>query len=146
MVELARKALGLLAEKNIAILGLSFKPATDDMREAPSIKIIQGLLRGKAKVVAYNPKANRNAEAIFKNQIDSASSAKEAPKGSDCCILVTEWDEFKKLKPNDFLENMRNPVLIDGRRLYDNDEYEKVVKYIGIGLGPLTDLCGTPFS
>jgi len=138
VVELAEKALGSLAGRKIAILGLTFKPDTDDMRDAPSIKIIQGLLRQKAAVVAYDPEASRNAEVIFGNQIDLVHSARDALKDADCCLLVTEWDEFKKLKPNDFLETMRTPLLIDGRRLYDKEEYGKVLRYVGIGLGPLT--------
>lgn len=135
-VELSKKSLGKLKDKRITVLGLSFKPETDDMREAPSIKIIQNLLREKAIVKAYDPKANNNAKAIFGEQIELASSAKDALKDADCCILVTEWKEFKELTPNDFREMMKNPIIIDGRRLYDNNMFQKSLRYIGIGLGP----------
>jgi UDPglucose 6-dehydrogenase len=136
VVQLAEEALTSLAGRRVAVLGLSFKPDTDDVREAPSIRIIQGLLKTKANIVACDPKANLNAKAIFGNSIDFADSPEEALKDADCCILVTEWDEFKRLKPSDFVATMRNPIVIDGRRIYDKEEYRKVVKYIGIGLGP----------
>lgn len=139
IVDLAKNALGSLAEKRVVILGLSFKPNTDDMREAPSIKIIQRLLKEKALVVAYDPEANRNTRAIFGNRIKYAPYAKDALKDADCCILVTEWEEFKKLEPRDFLEAMRNPLLVDGRRLYDCERYRENLKYIGVGLGPLRE-------
>ena len=136
VVEVAERVLGSLAGRRVAVLGLSFKPETDDMREAPSIKIIQGLLRRRAVVAAYDPRASRNAKAIFGDQIELTSSAKDALKEADCCILVTEWEEFKRLRPRDFLESMKNPLLIDGRRLFDKDEFGEALKYVGIGLGP----------
>jgi UDPglucose 6-dehydrogenase len=87
VVQLAEEALTSLAGRRVAVLGLSFKPDTDDVREAPSIRIIQGLLKTKANIVACDPKANLNAKAIFGNSIDFADSPEEALKDADCCIL-----------------------------------------------------------
>ncbi len=129
------KALKTLKGKKIAILGLSFKPDTDDMREARSIEIMKKLLKKGAKITAYDPMATSNAKAIMKEKINYASSAIDCLKGADCAILVTEWEEFKKLKPEDFIQNMRKPILIDGRRIYDPKKFSKKMRYIAIGLG-----------
>jgi UDPglucose 6-dehydrogenase len=134
-LEQCKKLLGKLKDKRIAILGLAFKPNSDDMREAPSIVIIRQLLKEGAKVVAYDPAAISNAKAIFKEEIEYASSALECLKGADCCILVTEWEEFKKLKPEDFIQNMHTSILLDGRRIYDPGKFSRKIKFTAIGLG-----------
>jgi len=134
-IELCKKLLGELRGKRVAILGLAFKPNTDDIREAPSITIIRQLLKEGARVVAYDPVAIPNAKAIFKDDIEYASSAIECLKNADCCILVTEWEEFKKLKPEDFIQNMRTPILLDGRRLFDPEEFSRKIRFMAIGLG-----------
>jgi UDPglucose 6-dehydrogenase len=132
--EKVKKELKILRGKKIAILGLAFKPNTDDLREARSIRIINELLRQGAKITAYDPMAMSNAEKILKEKISYASSAIVCLKEADCAIIVTEWEEFKKLKPEDFIQNMRKPILIDGRRLYNPEEFKKL-RYIAIGLG-----------
>jgi UDPglucose 6-dehydrogenase len=129
-----KKELKILKGKKIAILGLAFKPNTDDLREARSIRIINQLLKQGAKITAYDPFAMSNAEKILKEKITYASSAVECLKDADCAIIVTEWGEFKKLKPEDFIQNMRKPILIDGRRIYNAEEFKKL-RYIAIGLG-----------
>lgn len=134
-VEFCRKQLGSLEGRRIALLGLAFKPDTDDMREARVIPIINQLLLEGAKVTAYDPVAIPVSKTIFKNQIQYASSAVDCLREADCCILVTEWPEFKKLTPEDFIKNMRQPVLIDGRRLYDSESFGKRMKFVAIGLG-----------
>ena len=134
-VELAWEMLGSLKDKRIAILGLAFKPNTDDMREAVSIKIINKLLQDGADVVAYDPKAMHNAKEIFGNRIKYASSEIECIKGADCCIIVTEWDEFKRLRPEDFIQNMRQPCLIDGRRICNPQKFNLKLKFIAVGMG-----------
>jgi UDPglucose 6-dehydrogenase len=135
VVEKAKEKLEELSGKGIAVLGLSFKPNTDDMREARSIPIIKKFLNEGANVTAYDPVAIPNAKFIFKNKIRYASSSIDCLKDADCCILVTEWDEFKKLMPKDFTQNMRQPILIDGRRIYDPEEYSKELRFTAIGLG-----------
>ena len=76
-----------------------------------------------------------NAKSIFGDKIKYASSAIECLKNTDCCIIVTEWREFKKLKPEDFTQNMRNPILIDGRRIINPIEFSNKLKFAAIGLG-----------
>ena len=133
-VEKAKDILAELKGKRIAILGLSFKPNTDDMRGARSIPIINQLLNEGANITAYDPAAISNAESIFKEKIRYASSPIDCLRDADCCILVTEWDEFKKLKPEDFTKNMRDPILIDGRRIYNSKEFSRKLKFAAIGL------------
>ncbi len=133
-ITLAKKHLNNLQNKRIAILGLSFKPNTSDMREARSIPIINQLLNEGAEVTAYDPAAIPNAKTILGNKVTYAQTPKECLKDADCAILITEWDEFKNLKPEDF-QNMRQPILIDGRRIYNPQEFSDKIELAGIGLG-----------
>jgi len=132
--ELCKRLLGNLQGKRIAILGLAFKPNTDDMREAVSIKVINQLLKEGANIVAYDPAATPNAKKIFGNRIEHASSAIQCMKGADCCILITEWKEFKKLKPEDFIQHVHQPILIDGRRIYCPEKFNQKLRFVAIGL------------
>jgi len=134
-IQLCKSFVGDLKGKKVAILGLSFKPNTDDMREARSVPIINQLLKERAHITAFDPIAASVAKTIFENRIHYASSAIECLKNADCCILITEWDEFKKLTPEDFTKNMRNPVLIDGRRIFDAENFSRKLKFAAIGLG-----------
>ncbi len=134
-VEFCKRQLGPLRGKKIAILGLAFKPDTDDMREARVVPIINQLLAEGAVVVAYDPVAKQTAHAIFQDKISYASSALECLRGADCCIVVTEWPEFKKLTPNDFLSAMKQPNLVDGRRIYDPVVFAAKLNFIAVGLG-----------
>ena len=134
-IEIAERLLGTVRDKWIAILGLAFKPDTDDMREAVSIKIINKLLQKGAEVSVYDPVAIGNAEKIFGEKINYANSREECLKKTDCCIIVTEWDEFKSLTPEELERNMRTPILIDGRRIIDPSTFQDKVKYAAIGLG-----------
>jgi UDPglucose 6-dehydrogenase len=136
-VQLCKELLGSLRGKHVAILGLAFKADTDDMREARVIPIINQLLKEGAKVTAYDPVAMPNAKVILKNRIKYATSAIACLSNADCCILVTEWEEFRKLKPKDFTANMKQPILIDGRRIYDPEEFSRKMKFAAIGLGSL---------
>ncbi len=134
-VELVKRELRELKDKKIVILGLAFKPNTDDMREARSIQIINQLLDAGANVTAYDPFAVANAKSVFKTRISYASSPINCLKNADCCIIVTEWEEFKQLKPEDFTKNMNQAILIDGRRIYNPKTFSKKLKFHAIGLG-----------
>ena len=135
-VEIIKTKLGELVGKRIAVLGLSFKPDTDDIREARSIPIIRYLLKEGATVTAFDPVAHSAVFSIFENKINYANSAIECLKDADCCILATEWNQFKKLKPEDFKQHMKQPILIDGRRIYNPTKYRKKIEFEAIGLGP----------
>jgi len=134
-VDKVRELLGDLKGKKIAILGLAFKPNTDDIREAVSIKIIEELLHDSAEIFAYDPKAMNNYRKIFGEKISFVDSAQECIKDAECCIIVTEWDEFKDIKPEYFKATMKRPLIIDGRRLYDAEKYSKKLEYFAVGLG-----------
>lgn len=137
-VEMAEKLIGSLYSKRIALLGLAFKPNTNDMRNAVSIKIIDKLIQEGAEISAYDPAAIENAKKIFKDKIFYASSMYDCLKDADCCIIITEWDEFKKLKPDDLIRYMRRPSLVDGRKITNPDIFMTRIMYATIGLGPKT--------
>jgi len=134
-VEKAVELIGDLRDRRIALLGLAFKPDTDDMREAVSIRIVDELLGRGAVIHAYDPAALGNARRIFGDRIKYCETVDDCLKGADCSIIVTEWDEFRTLKPEDFRDKMRTPVLIDGRRVTDPRIFRDEVKYAAIGLG-----------
>ena len=134
-VQYCKEQLGNLKGKNIAILGLAFKPDTDDMREARVVPIINQLLQEGANVTAYDPVAIPVAKTVFGDKIKYAPSAIACLCNADCCILVTEWAEFKKLTPEDFMRNMKQPILVDGRRIYNPEVFSQKMKFTAIGFG-----------
>jgi UDPglucose 6-dehydrogenase len=138
-IEKIREKLKRIDGKRIAVLGLAFKPNTDDIRESQSMKLVEQLQKEGSKVSVYDPMAIPNARRIFSKGIRYASSAIECLKNSDCAVLATEWEEFRKLKTEDFVRNMKTPILIDGRRLYDPVRFSKQLCYMAIGLGSRTE-------
>lgn len=134
IVEKAKKLLGGKVEnKTIGILGLAFKPDTDDMRYAPSIAIINKLQSMGAKIKAYDPIAISNAKRLLKN-IEFAQNAYVAAKDSDLLILVTEWNEFRQLDLKKIKSLMKIPILLDGRNIYDPLEMKEIgFTYVGVG-------------
>ncbi|MSO49116.1 MAG: UDP-glucose/GDP-mannose dehydrogenase family protein [Acidobacteria bacterium] len=108
-----------LAGKTIAVWGLAFKPRTDDMREAPAIPIIEGLLARGAKVQAYDPEAREVARGIFGTSITYAPHAYQALTSADALLIVTEWNEFREPDFAKMKKAMKRPVILDGRNLYD---------------------------
>lgn len=132
--ELARRNLRTLKDKRIALLGLAFKPGTDETRDAPSIKLIRWFKNAGSKIRVYDPAAMKNVMRIYP-EISYAASATKCLDGVDCAILLTEWEEFRKIKPEEFLSRMRTHVLIDARRIYDSVQYSKNMHFVAIGLG-----------
>jgi UDPglucose 6-dehydrogenase len=112
-----KEALWNLQGKTIGVLGLSFKPNTDDMRYAPSIDIINGLLAEGAKIRAYDPAATKEAKKILKG-VEFCKDAYEVAEGADAVALVTEWEEFEKLDLAKLKSLMRSPVIVDGRNVF----------------------------
>lgn len=126
-------ALWILKGKTIAILGLAFKPNTDDMRFAPSVDIIRMLQEKGAKIVAYDPVSMERAKTLLKN-VKYAKNALDAVKGADCAVLVTEWDEFKKIDLKKMKSTLKHPILIDGRNFYDAQAAQQAgLIYKGMG-------------
>ncbi len=134
-LELAEQLVGDLKGKKAALLGLAFKPNTDDIRDAVSLKITQALLERGCSIKVYDPAAMENFRKIFGNSVDYAESSRDCIRNADFAILVTEWDEFKNLTPDDFRKLMKTPVLVDGRRLYDPEKFVGRVRFAAIGLG-----------
>jgi UDPglucose 6-dehydrogenase len=135
LIELAKRIGGSLKGKKIAVLGLSFKPGTDDMREAPSIKVVNALLNGGANVSVYDPQALGNARKIFGDKITYAKRAEYAVNDADMCLIVTEWKEFAKSK---LYNAMRGKIVIDGRRALNPLDLAPGFVYHSIGFnGPV---------
>lgn len=133
-IELTQKLIGDISGKKIAMLGLAFKPDSDDMREAVSLRLIRELMNKGAKVTAYDPAAVPNARRIFGDRIDYSKSVKECLNRADCCIVVTEWPEFSKLRPAHFKKLMRTPAVVDGRRVLDPQLFVKSgVRFAAVG-------------
>jgi UDPglucose 6-dehydrogenase len=126
---------GSLQGKRIGILGLTFKPNTDDMRDAPSIPLIKGLLAGGAEVLAYDPVGREQAEKVLP-AIEYANTAEDCASGADALVIVTEWDEFRALDLKEIAARMRGKMLLDLRNIYDRRDAEEAgLNYRGIGRG-----------
>lgn len=125
-----------LPKKTAGVLGLSFKPGTDDLRESPSLEIIEMLLKEGVHIKVYDPVAMGKARAVLGESVRFCKDAYQAAKDSDCLLIVTEWNEFKEIDFKKIKKIMRQPVLIDGRNIYDPKEMKRLgFKYIGIGRG-----------
>ena len=134
LVAWARDVLGSLEGKRVAILGLAFKPETDDVREARAAVVARALLEAGASVVGCDPQAAENFGVLC--DIEIAPSAEVALTGADCAILMTEWPEYAALPPAAFTERMARPLLLDGRRAFDAAAMRNAgVEYRAIGLG-----------
>ena len=126
---------GSVQGKRIGVLGLTFKPNTDDMRDAPSIPLVEGLVEGGAEVVAFDPVGREQAEKVLP-AIAYAESAEADADGADALVIVTEWDEFRALDLDELAGRMRGKVLVDLRNIYDRADAEKAgLTYRGVGRG-----------
>ena len=134
IVSKAKKLLGgNIQNKKIGILGLAFKPDTDDMRDAPSIVIINKLLENKAKIKAYDPVSVKNAKKILRN-VEFVNNSYDVAHDSDLLIVLTEWNEFRQLDLQKIKKLMKKPLLLDGRNIYDPKIMEELgFSYMGVG-------------
>jgi len=133
-VEKIRSGMGELKAKTIAVLGLSFKPNTNDMREAPAIFIIEHLLKAKAKVKAFDPIAMDDARAIFGNTIRYAKTPYDCMKGADAVVIVTEWNEFRNLELMKIKALLKTPYFFDLRNIYEPAKMKTLgFKYFCVG-------------
>ena len=136
-IDKIKKNLNKIKGRSIAVLGLAFKPNTDDMRESPSIDIINWLLKQGAKIKAYDPAAMDRARTIFNSKnITYCKDAYEAAKGSDALVVATEWAEFADLDLEKIKKTMLYPVVFDGRNIFDKKTMENAgFTYISVGRG-----------
>ncbi|EOO70940.1 MULTISPECIES: UDP-glucose dehydrogenase family protein [Bacillus cereus group] len=118
LVEKVKNILGDIKGKHVAMLGLAFKPNTDDMREAASIVIANDLVELGAKVIAYDPIATENAKKILPNEIEYVSSIEDAVINADVTLIVTEWDDIKSFPIEKYIELMKQPIIFDGRNCH----------------------------
>lgn len=123
-----------LSEKTFAIWGLAFKPKTDDIREAPSITIINELLKRGAKINAYDPKAKNSAKKIFKNKIRYSKKSYDALENADALLILTEWNEFRRPDFEKIKLAIKKPIIFDGRNIYNPIKLKSMgIEYICIG-------------
>ena len=124
-----------IANRNIAVWGLSFKPKTDDMREAPSITIINELLKHNARIIAFDPKAMQSCQKHFGNRIEYRENSYDVLKDADCLLLLTEWNEFRRPDFALIKSLMKTPVIFDGRNQYNPSRLKEAgFIYYPIGL------------
>lgn len=139
LVEKTRELLGGLEGKKVGLLGLTFKPNTDDLREAPALDVAELLLQEGAQVVAYDPVGMEGATHLMPD-IEMAGDAYALADQADAIIVCTEWNEFIQLDLERIRDLMREPVIIDGRNIYDPKEVVRLgFKYVGFGQGYSAD-------
>lgn len=133
IVQKARKVLGNVRGKTIAILGLAFKPNTDDMRDAPSIDIIDLLQKDGARIRAYDPVASENARKVIKD-VSFSKDPYDAAKNADLAIILTEWNEFKEMNLKKLKEALKTPMIIDARNVFEPDKLKRLgFTHVGVG-------------
>lgn len=132
VVDIARKKLRGLRGRNVALLGISFKPGTDDIRGSVSVALVEDLLRAGCKVKVYDPQASASMRGALGTRTGYATDVESCVRGADVCIVATGWSEFKKLGPRDF-RHMRRKFIIDGRRTLDPSKFHKT-EFEAIGL------------
>jgi UDPglucose 6-dehydrogenase len=132
--KVARGMGGELAGKTVGVLGLTFKPNTDDMREAPSLEIIPALQAMGATIQAFDPEAHEARQLL--PDVDFKASPYDAAAGADALVILTEWDQFRALDLDRIHAAMRQPVMIDLRNIYRPAEMNaRGFRYIGVGRG-----------
>lgn len=137
MINKLESILGDISNKKIAVLGISYMADTDDISESPAVIIINELLAKGALVYASDPQAIPNAKKELgdKSGLKLVKNCKDALRDADAVLIVTAWNEYKKLKPKDFVKLMKKAVIIDGKRIYDSEEMESLdIVYTGIGI------------
>jgi UDPglucose 6-dehydrogenase len=138
-LEKVKRVIGPLEGRILAVWGLSFKPNTDDLREAPSLTIVPALLKAKAHLRVYDPVAMEKAHGLFK-RVKFAKNPYEAAHGADAVLILTEWNEFKQVDFKKLKGLMRQAVVIDGRNMYGNEELtDEGFAYYGMGRGEVLD-------
>jgi len=134
MIEKIRDGMGSVKGKTIAILGLSFKPNTNDMREAPSVFIIENLLREGARIRAFDPVAIDDSMRIFSNRIKYSTGSYDCIRGADAVVIVTEWNEFRNLELSRLKKLLRTPCFFDLRNIYEPEKMKKLgFTYFSVG-------------
>lgn len=133
-----RSALWTLRGKQLGVLGLAFKGGTDDIRESPAVLFVQSLVQEGCRVVAYDPAATERARTVLQSGVDFASSPYEAAAGADALLILTEWEEFAALDLDRLRAQLKYPIVIDGRNLYEpGNMAARGFTYYSIGRPPV---------
>lgn len=137
----AKQRFGSLKGMKVAVLGLTFKPGTDDLREAPSIPNVRRLLDEGAEIVAYDPVGINNFKRLFPNEIEYVTEVKDTLKNADMAFIFTEWSDIKSLNLSDYIGLMKTPIIFDGRNCYSIEKCEKEkIEYYSIGRKEIINL------
>ena len=141
---------GTVVGKRIAMWGLTFKPDTSDVREAPSLVLVDCFLRAGAHVVAYDPAASVEAMSMLNGNIEYAENPHECVRGADALVVVTQWEHFRSPDWGRMRRTMNTPVIFDGRNLYDpSSVVREGFTYMGVGRGrdlPIITGVGDPYQ
>ena len=137
LITTIKNAVGGFKSRKITILGLAFKPDTDDIRDSVSIKLIYSLLKNKAKVIVHDPKAIENTKEVFRNKITYADSLERALNGTDCAIIMTSWRVYSQLN-HIHVNKMRKRIIVDTRRILKNHKLN--IEYYPIGIGSSSNI------
>ncbi|MCX8092595.1 MAG: UDP-glucose/GDP-mannose dehydrogenase family protein [Candidatus Goldbacteria bacterium] len=128
-----KKLLGTIEGRSIGILGIAFKPETDDIREAVSIEVMNALLEKGCRIRAYDPAAMQNAKKVIKG-VKYVNNAYDVAENAECLVILTEWNEFKELDLKRIKQLMKLPNIVDGRNIYDPETVKKLgFNYVGVG-------------
>ncbi|MFS0674974.1 UDP-glucose dehydrogenase family protein [Ornithinibacillus sp. 179-J 7C1 HS] len=134
IIDKLKKRFGSLNGLNIALLGLSFKPNTDDMREAPSIPVSKALIQEGVNVKAYDPVAMDNAKKVIPSEVQFQDSIESAVEGADCLVILTEWKDFITFGLENYKVKLKNPIIFDGRNCFNvQDATSLGIEYYSIG-------------
>ena len=134
LIKKARKKFESFEGINVAVLGLTFKAGTDDLREAPSLDNIPILIEDGANIKAYDPVGEENFKKLYPTQINYVKTPQEALENANICFIFTEWGEVKEVKPEEYKKLMKTPLVYDGRNIYDVKEMEDAgIEYYSIG-------------
>lgn len=136
LLELIRRDLITVKDLDVAVLGLAFKPGTDDLREAPSLQVVPQLLEAGARVRVFDPAASDNFRKLFGEDVSYAVTCEEALRGAHLCLVLTEWDDVRAIAPEDFKRLMKIARVYDGRNAFDPARMRDAgVEYCCIGRG-----------
>ncbi len=134
LIKKVENAIWNLSGKTVGVLGLAFKPNTDDLRYAPALDVIEVLREQGVRVKVYDPVAMNKAKVILKSGVKFCKDVYDTARGCDCLVIATEWSEFKELDLKKVKKLMRQPVIVDGRNIYDPDEVKALgFTYEGMG-------------
>jgi UDPglucose 6-dehydrogenase len=134
VAELVLSVLGAPEGKKVALLGLAFKATTDDLRNALSLKIAKQFMAAGACVSAFDPVVKEVGLAGFE-ALECADSIPACLADAHCYVVVTEWEQFKALTPDDFIEHMAQPAVVDARRIFDPRRFRGRIRYGAVSLG-----------